>query len=322
MSRHAIATALGAIALGAIAHGAIALGVVGLSLLVACDGEEPDFDRARANSARPEVEAAGPTPREFVDQFIAEVHRREPDTGVTLLGGMEVELRRPGATPPLPRMNLDNGWAECRPAPEHCPLVIERFASVFLQREPEPLSLDGLRLVLFGRELLVRQEMSAAAWAEPFAGDLVSAFVLDSADAIATLPPEQLEELALPRGQLRARALANMRRAFGPLRHRPFMEGAPVHVIDTSGGGVASDSYDAARLLLPELWAPLLGEVQGELIAAAPARDIALFTGSEDSRGIEGLAYLAREMYHGEPHPVSPQLVRWTPSGWIAFPSP
>lgn len=294
-----------------------------LALVVGCGGEaEPDFERASASPGtsaptRGAGVAAPTTPQEFVEQFIAEVQRREPDTGVVPVGGMEVELRRPDATPPFGRMSLDNGWAECRPAPEHCRLVIERFARVFLQREPDPLSLEGVRLVLFGSELLARQNAGAAAWAEPFAGDLVTAFVLDTPDAIATLPPDQLDEFDLSRAELRQRAMANMRRAFGPLRHRLFSPDAPIHLLDTSGAGLASDSYDGARLVLHELWAPLRAEVQGELIAAAPARDVAIFTGTGEPRGPEALRYLAREMFHGEPHPISPQVVRWTTAGWV-----
>jgi len=294
-----------------------------LVAVVAC-GEEPPEPRSSSRAARPSAEPASPTypttADELVELFIAEVARRDPSVEVRRLGDMRVQAYRVGEDDPAGEMTLENAWGECRPSPRECQSVVETYASVFLQTEPDPVRIEHVRLVLFGRDVMTRQGSGALAWAEPFAGDFMSAYVLDSPDAILTLRPEQLSELELPAPALRARALTNMRRAFGPLRHGVFSPDGSIHMIETNGNGVASDSYNAARLLLPDLWRPLREVVRGELVAAAPARDIAMFTGTEEPRGIEGLRYLAREMFHGEPHPVSPQLVRWSENGWVAIP--
>ncbi len=238
----------------------------------------------------------------------------DPSVQLRSLGGWRVEGRRAGE--PFNEVTLENASHECAAAPASCDDTLATYARVFLGRglnEPTP---ESLRLVLMGQTILERQNPDALGWTEPFVGDLRTVFVADSGDAIGTLQPEDVEELGLSESEARERALANMREAFGPIRHELFLPEGRVWKVNTATNGIASDSYDNARLILHDLWAPLRELVRGELVVAAPTRDIVLFTGTEEPQGLRGIGYLATEMWHGEPHPVSPQLVRWTADGW------
>jgi len=269
--------------------------------------------------------ASGPTqpsPEEFVTLFTRAVRRIDPTVRVVALDHMRVAGRREGAELPFKQLTLENAWGECRPAPDSCPQLIEHFAHVFLNEDHEAPSLETLRLALTGIEIRRRQPTGPEFELQPFAGDLVSCFVRDSTDAITNVSLSDLAALGLPPNELRERALSNMRQAFGPLRQAPIQGGSPVHAVVTSAGGIASDSYDNARLLLPERWQPLRAVVHGDLVAATPARDEAVFTGTEEPRGIDMLTYLATEMWQREPHPVSPQLARLTDDGWVPYGTP
>lgn len=299
--------------------------VVALSAaLASCgDDDEPQAER-RARETRSEAETpndpepATPASAELIERFRAQVARLDPSAEVHPTGGFTVEGRRGGE--PFTELTLENASHECAASPQTCDDTLATYARAFVgQGVPEGPTPESLRMVLMGRTLVERQTPHAIGWTTPFAGDLVTVYVADSADMIATLNPESIAELGMSDDALRERALANMREAFGPTRHELFLPEGRVWKVDTSTDGLLSDSYDNARILLHDEWAPLRELVRGDLVAAAPTRDIVLFTGPEEPQGLRGITYLATEMWHGEPHPVSPQLVRWTADGWVPF---
>jgi hypothetical protein len=76
------------------------------------------------------------------------------------------------------------------------------------------------------------------------------------------------------------------------LRSRP-----PPKALEVAPGlyaSTAADGFDAARLLLPELWTSL--EVKGSLVAMAPHQDALFLTGSEDDAALEHVASLALDL--------------------------
>ena len=115
------------------------------------------------------------------------------------------------------------------------------------------------------------------------------------------------------RSALRALALHNLRKAGSALAPEAVEQPAGVYMLATG------DSYDAARLLLPELWAPLAKQVDGRLVVVAPTRDVVFATGSKNAAGLAGLRRVAEGLVGTEAYPLSTQLLQWSPSGWTAF---
>ncbi|HTN75684.1 MAG TPA: DUF1444 family protein, partial [Pirellulaceae bacterium] len=74
------------------------------------------------------------------------------------------------------------------------------------------------------------------------------------------------------------------------------------------------DSYDASRILLTEFIRSL--EVQGDLIAMTPARDLLLVTGSDDDEGLEGMATLAEQAAEN-PRPLCSTPLRLVGDDWV-----
>jgi len=77
-----------------------------------------------------------------------------------------------------------------------------------------------------------------------------------------------------------------------------------------------ADNYTSARLLLPELWTKIAAANHGHLYAAAPARDILLWTTSTAKDDQAGFRAQARTAFQSRSFPISPAILRWTGRGW------
>ena len=77
-----------------------------------------------------------------------------------------------------------------------------------------------------------------------------------------------------------------------------------------------ADVHTAGRLLLPELWSKLAATSGGQLYAAAPARDIVVWTTSVAESDQAALRGQARTAFQSRSDPISPAILRWTGSGW------
>jgi hypothetical protein len=80
--------------------------------------------------------------------------------------------------------------------------------------------------------------------------------------------------------------------ALQSLRSRPPPK--PLEVAAGLFASTAADGFDAARILLPELWADL--KVKGKLVAMSPHQDALFLTGSDDEEALEHVASLALDL--------------------------
>lgn len=74
------------------------------------------------------------------------------------------------------------------------------------------------------------------------------------------------------------------------------------------------DSYDASRILLIEFIRRF--EVQGDVIAMVPNRDMLIVTGSDDDDGLEAMISLAEQATEG-PRPLSSSPLRLVGEEWV-----
>ena len=314
------------------AHGVLSMAV--LAALSACDrapepgGGEPPVSPAaprRAPSAPP-APPTGAAASGFTERFLAYVRRTHPEVQVRATGELEVTIEG-GAALPLANLTAECAGAGTGPAAtSQCDNAMARWTRVLLDTTHPPAAptREAVRAALFPASTVVteraraRRERPDAPMpfvGRPWVGPIWIAYVLDSPDAIATMTSAEQDQLALDEHGLHDLALENMRRAFPEDMHgEPFAGSAPgLRVLRPT------DSYGAARLILHERWAPIAREVSGDLLAAGPARDVAIYTGSASPRDVYALRWLAQEMFQHEPHPMSPAVLKWTPEGWTLF---
>jgi len=204
-------------------------------------------------------------------------------------------------TPPAPAPSAD-------PAPPPAPAVPPAAPT------PAPdLRLEQLRVVLGTQASLTPPATMANVVRRPWVGPLFEVLAQDDPEAPIPLDKNSLERASVALDGLFARGLDNLRKASTqPLRERT-VAAAKSRVQITR----FADNYTAARLLLPELWSKVAAESGGHLYAAAPVRDMIVWTTSAAKDDQVALRAHARTAHRSRSHPISPAILRWTARGWI-----
>jgi hypothetical protein len=175
---------------------------------------------------------------------------------------------------------------------------------------------EQLRVVLGSEALLTPPGTRADLVRRPWVGPLVEVLAEDhqdgSLDAPTPLNKNRIEGSPSALDGLFARGLDNLRKASPqPIRERTIAA-AKSRVQITQFG----DNYTAARLLLPELWSKVAAEGGGHLYAAAPVRDMIVWTTSAAKADQLALRAHARNAHRSRSYRISTAILRWTGRGW------
>ncbi|MBX9694112.1 MAG: DUF1444 family protein [Cyanobacteria bacterium] len=148
---------------------------------------------------------------------------------------------------------------------------------------------------------------------EPFLGDLLLTYSLDLPDLFQMLTLSDCERLEIPPEELKEIAIANLR-AQMPEIEIANDEEQPIMQI------ITGKNLEACTLLLPDFWDELCQEMEGELLAVAPHRDLVFVGDSQSPDEIEALKTVAAEVLEQKDnHVLSPQLMVWRDSSWQLF---
>jgi hypothetical protein len=178
---------------------------------------------------------------------------------------------------------------------------------------PPAYSPDALRVMLASEAELVKQGAAGGDLIRrPWVGPLVQLLAEETADNIIPLRRNRIAGSSTTPDTLFERGLANLRKACPqPIQDRTVrMAKADVQITRFA------DVHTAARLLLPELWSKVAATSGGQLYAAAPARDIVVWTTSVAESDQAALRGQARTAFQSRSEPISPAILRWTGSGW------
>jgi uncharacterized protein YtpQ (UPF0354 family) len=258
--------------------------------------------------------------RDELGKLMPDIQIQVKDEGsLVVKGANDVELT----------ISLDNLRLKCQSTPEACQAAVVGFAAS-VHENLQALAADTrpersmIRAVLKHADYMQKvREMLAAAPRDKaednavlhrkFMGDLWITYVLDRPNSTSLLTRSDLKKLALPEAEVHELALENLRQAC------PDVPAKPVESMPGLWAVEVGDSYEAARLLLPDLWAPYKEKVQGELIAVAPVRDAVMFTGSQNRPALQAMQLLAEQLVANEAYSLSRQFLRWTPAGWVEY---
>lgn len=174
-------------------------------------------------------------------------------------------------------------------------------------------SSDALRVMLASEAELGKLGPAAEDLVRrPWVGPIVQVLAEETPDNITHMRRNRIAGSGSTPDALFERGLANLRKVDGPPIQERTVEMAKAHVQITR----FADVHTAARLLLPELWSTVAATGGGKLYAAAPARDIVVWTTSvaeSDQRALRGQARVA---FQSRSEPISPAILRWTGGGW------
>jgi hypothetical protein len=139
------------------------------------------------------------------------------------------------------------------------------------------------------------------------AGHLGLTVVYDRPESMTHLQQSRLDEWAVSLDEALAASCDNLKEISGNTfeQPRPGVWISPWR-----------DNYDAARLAIPEVLRQY--DVQGELVAAVPNRDVLILTGSEDEAGLTFLLNAVEECM-AKPRPLSAIPVLLDGDTWLPF---
>ena len=226
-------------------------------------------------------------------------------------------------------ISLDNLKLACQSDPPACPQMTDNFVEKIVsslkaaggaaELKPEMIRavlknqeyMDGLKEVY--KQSPPEKRADNKIVSRKYMSGLHIVYVIDSPGSMRQLSVGDMKEMKLDPEKVHQAALANMEKALGDIPKADAPELPGLFVV------TAGDSYEAARLLLHQKWEKIAGEVEGDLIIAAPTRDLVFFTGSADENRVRILTEMARRVVEREPYSLTDKLFKWTPEGLVEF---
>jgi uncharacterized protein YtpQ (UPF0354 family) len=150
------------------------------------------------------------------------------------------------------------------------------------------------------------EQERAQAISEPLAAGLVIVYMVDQHGVARLARREDLEDSGVTRDALRAVAEWNIAAA---------LPEALSCERDTITSLSAGSFYQSSRLLLDKQWSDLAAK-KGQLIVAVPSNDTLFVACDATPATVKKLATTIQNTYPRAARPVSPSILRWTPSGW------
>jgi uncharacterized protein YtpQ (UPF0354 family) len=216
---------------------------------------------------------------------------------------------------------LDNAFRQYESDPDSRQDIIEQHvaARVEAEEEPEPLNPANIIPVIKDRAWLeeVKRSVAAGGGKEPFdqvVEDLNDVLVIvyaeDTPRNIRYFSTGDLAKAGVERAQLRALAVANLRRVLPKIE----LHDSPLVAMLTAGG-----TYESSLLLLDDLWAGDQLEVNGDYVVAVPSRDLLLITGSRNQEGLARLRELAKEVASTGSYTLTSELFVYRHGRFVRF---
>lgn len=249
-------------------------------------------------------------PEAFSEQVAALLKRLQPEYQVELTGPRELIINGR-------RLDLENLYRMVNHEPDRGVEIVENYLEQLFTGDAAQLtqvSLDFARPRIMPRiqPETIFQHLSRELVAHvPFVNDTVIVFVIDLPQMTVSITTEQIIRWGLTVHDLDDIARTNLD------TYAPSLE---VQLVESREGGKAAilseqDGYDAARLLLSNLFRRLAPQLGGDFYVALPARDMFLALSPEPGRFVRRLKDRVEHDYKRLPYPITPNLFYVTRDG-------
>jgi uncharacterized protein YtpQ (UPF0354 family) len=199
--------------------------------------------------------------------------------------------------------------------------VCERYIASLKQSQQHmgdrSAPLDTNSIVAVVRDDLFLQQMEKYGFkstnrvvVEPLVADLHVAYGRDSERGMAYLTEGDRARLGLTLPELRKLALSNLHR----ILESPRRAGTNLLYMILADG-----NYESSLLLADKLWDSQAPLVKGDIVAAVPARDVLMFSGSGSPEGLQVLRQSVDSIYKEASHQISKTLLVRRNGRWEKF---
>lgn len=249
-----------------------------------------------------------PTPLAFTALAQRMLSAEVPDARVEVVG--EMELTVDAGTQGEHRIFLDNAYrAYAAESPKERMSVLERFVRSYaeaargLDRSPDRIvPMIKTRAWLSEVQASMRRMNEDKAQSnvyEDLTDELIVVYAIDTPSNIAYLAQDELDAMGIPRADLRAHAVRNL---------RGLLPGIDVKRGPQIGMVVADGNYEPSLMLFADLWARESAPMRGAPAVACPAHDILLFADSANESAVAQLRVLAAKLFQDAQRPLTPRV--------------
>lgn len=241
---------------------------------------------------------------------LAERLRREPGVvkvRIGAQGGLEVQMARQDKAYGIGLGNLHRMYIM---APAQLDQLVEmmvqqvRSLPAHLQAKERGSPTQDLFPQIKGVEFLRQADVQSIEIArQPLVDGLSIVYVADTPTSMRFLTNEDIARNKMTVAQLHELALANLARKTANTGYVVGGEGGRTMLISQT-----RDSYDAARILLPDLQAQAAQYLGGRLLFGIPNRDCLIMLSDQDAELVADIAAQVARDYESQPHPLSPRL--------------
>jgi uncharacterized protein YtpQ (UPF0354 family) len=248
-------------------------------------------------------------PSEFTQLCAEGIEARLKDAQVSIVGPLELTITPAGGNES--RVYLHNRWQECRDDPAERVHAFEQLLRSLSEAQTEPkASISAIVPVIRDSEFVREYGEKVQPYTEHLVADL---WIVYAQDAPNSIRYGLAGDLGMRLPEVRQRALANLRRILPRLERHG--DGSTYYML--TAGGV----YESSLLLLEDFWRKQARQVDGELVAAVPTRDVLLFTGSHCKAGMRELKSTVARVYRDGSYPISATLLVWRNDSWQLYES-
>lgn len=249
-------------------------------------------------------------PEAFTEVVADLIRRLKPDFSVDLLGPRELLVNGR-------RLDLENLYRMVSHEPARGREIVEHYLDQLFAGEALHLlnmTLDAARARVMPRiqpatifEHLDRDQVAHA----PFVNGTVVVFVTDLPNMTVSITTEQVVRWGLALDELECLARTNL---------DAYARDLELDIIHSREGGKAAilrnhDGYDAARLLLPDIFDRLAPQLGGDFLVATPARDMFVALSRDPAPFVNRLHDRVEQDYRRLPYPITADFFYVTRDG-------
>jgi uncharacterized protein YtpQ (UPF0354 family) len=249
-------------------------------------------------------------PHAFAEHVVSILRAKQPEFAVLLTGPSELIVNGR-------RLDLENLYRMVQREPERGSEIVEHYIEQLfegdsLQMVDLPFELARERIMPRIQPESIFQHLNRELVAHiPFVNNTVVVFVTDLPNMTVSITTEQMIQWGLATEDLEQIARENLE-GYAPDLH--------VQLIHSKDGGKAAilsnqDGYDAARLLMSNLYNKLAPQLGRDFLVATPARDMFVAMTAEPKPFIERLKSRVEQDYKRLPYPITSELFIVTRDG-------
>lgn len=252
-----------------------------------------------------------PTEPEAFSEHVACLLRKiRPGLDIELVGPREMLVNGR-------RLDLENVYRMVRGEPERGDEIVRNyldqlFAADASQALTMPLEFARQRIMPRIQPVSIFDHLDRALVAHvPFVNDTVVVFVTDLPQMTVSITTEQMIRWGLCIEEMDEIARQNID------RYAPEMD---IQFVESKEGGRAAivseqDGYDAARLLMSDLWKKLAPELGGNFYVATPARDMFVALSDNPAPFVERVRSKVEQDFRRLPYPITQEMFYVTLDG-------